>query len=505
MNPFARLSSAIRSVLSIVAAVLTIGVTHASIDYPGDVDQSYGNFTQNYFSVVALGQMQGSGGAVAILPDGKRLIAGTCTNASATQATICVGRLNADGSVDGTFGTNGAVVLSRPSYTQSFGSDIAVLPDGRIYITGVCTDSVGTQTACLFRMLADGSPDTSFQLTGKTQSTFFQRALLTVKLLVQNDGKPLLAASCAGNAICMARFLTDGFPDTSFGVGQVILLDGTSNGFGGIVEQVDGSLLLAGQCIVPSSFRVCVQRLLPNGTLDTTFAGGNVILTSQRSGARGIALQPDGKSVVLGACFDGSINRFCVFRLNADGTIDASFGSTAGASFSISAFENQPSAIRMQPDGKVIVVGSCRASSTPSDLTFCVARLTQDGRADNGFSLPLAGGRAMIQNPGFPLVNSPTLTLQPDGKAVLATPCGLGSCTVRLLGGPFGAKQCSLDVDGDNIPATSNDILLVTRASMGFTGSAVVQGATFASHASRTSWTAIRDYLVSQCGMSLSP
>jgi len=40
---------------------------------------------------------------------------------------------------------------------------------------------------------------------------------------------------------------------------------------------------------------------------------------------------------------------------------------------------------------------------------------------------------------------------------------------------------------------------------LGLTGSAVVGGITFAPHATRQTWAEIRNYLVNQCGMKISP
>ena len=62
-----------------------------------------------------------------------------------------------------------------------------------------------------------------------------------------------------------------------------------------------------------------------------------------------------------------------------------------------------------------------------------------------------------------------------------------------------------MDIDGDNQTIATKDGLIATRVMLGLTGSAVIGGITFASHATRTTWPAIRDYLVSQCGMSIAP
>jgi hypothetical protein len=62
-----------------------------------------------------------------------------------------------------------------------------------------------------------------------------------------------------------------------------------------------------------------------------------------------------------------------------------------------------------------------------------------------------------------------------------------------------------MDIDGDNRVLATTDMLIGARVALGITGNAVIGGITFAGHASRTTWPAIRDYLVSQCGMSVAP
>ena len=103
---------------------------------------------------------------------------------------------------------------------------------------------------------------------------------------------------------------------------------------------------------------------------------------------------------------------------------------------------------------------------------------------------------------------SQNVLIQPDGKLLLSGYCGAAAqrfCLARFEGGPFGYQNCSMDLDGDGMPMSANDALIHARVSLGLTGSAVVNGIAFAATAKRNTWLLIRDYLVSQCGMSLLP
>ena len=98
--------------------------------------------------------------------------------------------------------------------------------------------------------------------------------------------------------------------------------------------------------------------------------------------------------------------------------------------------------------------------------------------------------------------------MQLDGKIVLAGYCANSTgnnsfCTARYDGGPFGAQNCKLDIDGDNriLPATGS--LIHARIALGLTGDAVINGIAFPAEATRKTWASIRTYLVAQCGMNL--
>ena len=101
------------------------------------------------------------------------------------------------------------------------------------------------------------------------------------------------------------------------------------------------------------------------------------------------------------------------------------------------------------------------------------------------------------------------VALQPDGKIVVAGYCSNGAnddfCLDSFEGGPFDAKNCSLDIDGDGRVLATTDMLIGTRAALGITGNAVIGGISFAPNATRNTWPLIRDFLVTQCGMSLVP
>jgi uncharacterized delta-60 repeat protein len=111
------------------------------------------------------------------------------------------------------------------------------------------------------------------------------------------------------------------------------------------------------------------------GSLDPSFGSGGVVThrsSSNESGIRGMAVQPDGKIVAVAS---GSLVRYL-----PDGSLDPSFGAGGYVATAISA-----DAIALQPDGKIVVAGDSGPVSESIDSEFAVARYRPDGSLDTSF------------------------------------------------------------------------------------------------------------------------
>ncbi|MEO7256120.1 MAG: hypothetical protein ABIZ64_17990, partial [Casimicrobium sp.] len=213
--------------------------------------------------------------------------------------------------------------------------------------------------------------------------------------------------------------------------------------------------------------------------------------------AYGLAYQPDGKILVSGEC--GSVP--CAVRYLSTGVLDASFagGGIAGGSASVQS--GGGGALALSFDGSFIVAGW--SNPAPGITSRNVRRFAADaGGSGVGFTqVPI--GFASSNPLGWSAV-----ALQRDGKILVASStfgaaAGNDFVVARYHGFPSAARNCSMDVDGDGRVIATIDGLLLTRAMLGFTGVALINGITFAAHASRTTERDIREYLVGQCGMSI--
>ena len=490
--------------LALLGAALSASVALAIPGQPGTLDATWGTSSSIGAGKVAtsLTSSRDAARGVAIQLDGKLVLAGDCSNGTTTD--ICALRYDVDGTLDATFGSGGKVVTSVGS-SNDRANALLVQSDGKIVVAGSCFGS--KYNFCAIRYNADGSLDGGFGSGGKVVAAFGIVADAAFAIVVQTDGKLVLAGSCgigANNNFCALRFNANGSLDTSFGnAGKVITpASSVTDSAGALVLQPDGRLVLAGSCSGSSSENICARRYNTDGSLDTTFGtGGTVIVAVSSSNERAyaVALQPDGKLVLAGFCYSGANPAFCAVRLSAIGALDASFGGSGKVITLVGTTTSNANAISLQPDGKIVLVGSCGSSSSQ---VFCSLRYNTDGSLDSSFGTNGKVMTAVVSGSNL----ATAVVLQANGKLVLAGICDTTKsdfCALRYDGGPFGYQSCKPDIDGDGSFLATTDVLIYARIALGITGPAVINGISFPANATRNTWPLIRTYLITQCGMSL--
>jgi uncharacterized delta-60 repeat protein len=313
-------------------------------------------------------------------PNGKILIGGWFTNYNGTSRNR-IARLNADGSLDETFNPG--------SGSNNDVEAITLQPDGKILIGGAFTTFNGTSRNCIARLNIDGTLDATFN-PGTGASSRVESVAL------QPDGKILIGGSFTTyngtSRHRIARLNADGTIDTTFNPGT-----GADGSVISMTLQPDGKIIIGGNFITfNGTTRSRIARLNINGTLDATFNPG----TGPDQLVSTTKLQPDGK-ILIGGLFTNyngtSMNR--IVRLNADGTVDITFMAGTGANLYVRT-------ITLQPDGKIIIAGQFSFyNGTPRNL---IARLNADGTLDATFN-PGLGANAIVNS----------TTLQPDGKIII--------------------------------------------------------------------------------------
>jgi uncharacterized delta-60 repeat protein len=265
----------------------------------------------------------------------------------------------------------------------------SIQADGKIIVAGGFSSYNGTTRNYIARLNTDGSLDNTFD-TGEG----FDNWIRTTS--IQADGKIIVGGSFINLNGTTQRFLarlnTDGSEDETFDIGTGF--------FGGSVNtisiQTDGKIIVGGNFTSYSgTLRNRIIRLNTDGSVDTTFDPGSGFEQMVQS----ISIQEDGKIIVGGlfTIFDG-VERSGIVRLNADGSLDTSFGIGTG-------FNGTVRSTSIQTDGKIIVAGGFTSfNGTTSNR---IARLNIDGSLDDTF------------NPGSGFNDAILATnIQPDGKII---------------------------------------------------------------------------------------
>src|SRR5262249_35254282 len=135
---------------------------------------------------------------------------------SSAPEFFALARYNPNGSLDTSFNGTGKLTTTIGSFNDA--SALALQPDGKLVAARTSWGGRSNSVFALARYNPDGSPDTSFNGTGKVTTTIGQSN--TAKALaLQPDGK-LVAAGSSSNGFdtvfALARYNRDGSLDTSF-------------------------------------------------------------------------------------------------------------------------------------------------------------------------------------------------------------------------------------------------------------------------------------------------
>ncbi|MBI2960352.1 MAG: hypothetical protein HYY28_08565, partial [Betaproteobacteria bacterium] len=355
--------------------------------------------------------------AVAIQPDGKIVAAGT---ASGTTLTFALVRYNADGGLDSSFGSGGKVVTQFGAGQNSL-SGVAIQSDGKIVAAGSSNSRINDYTTSDFALLrynADGTLDESFGTGGKVITAVGTGQDTAYAVATQSDGK-IVAAGKSGTSFAVLRYNSNGTLDAGFGSGGKVLTaaGASASSAQSVVIQSDGRIVAAGT----ADKVFAAARYNADGALDAEFGTNGRVLTDVGTGddvGRAVAIQADGKLVVAGYAGNSTSTNTSIdvamVRYNANGTLDTSFGSVGKVTTDIGTNGEYVSAMALQSDGKVIVAGYSHWSDSKGD-GFALARFNADGTPDAAFG---SGGKVNTYLSSSSAAYA--VTIQPDGKIVAA-------------------------------------------------------------------------------------
>jgi uncharacterized delta-60 repeat protein len=341
---------------------------------------------------------------------------------------VTVPAANAAGEVESAFGQDGHVLFATTFGGVDIGRVIE-LADGRLLIAGYCNQRTPTETIpCLFRLSRSGIVD--------PQSFTSLGALVTGVGYVLSNRKNgwWLQAPCAGLAgpTCLIEIDENGSLNLAFGQGgRLVLANGPAITDGGLFHWAttyDGKILVAGTCKDERSAQsgLCVRRYLQDGSLDATLRGGGQFSdpVSIDTFVNAVFPLPSGKFVLAGTCFENVVpnagNGFCLTRYTENGNRDTTYGSSGSVAIVIpNAYVTSSASSQVIQSDESIVLGiNCDG---PQPLSFCLARVTADGRSDIAFG---SGGVTSVRV-GAGDTRDLSIAAQSDGKLLLGGACGV--------------------------------------------------------------------------------
>ncbi len=427
--------------------------------------------------------------AVTTQSDGKVVIAGYSDPSGSRFAyDFLVARYNADGSVDTSFGTGGRTVTDF-NRSADEPSAVALQPQtsgpSKILVAGMVRNN-GNDNFGLARYNANGTLDTTFGRKGKVETDLGSSGDWPSSMVVDSAGRIIVAGMGPGSDAALVRYTANGALDTTFGSGgKLVNIIRLASGYhaSSVALQGDGKIVLAGTTLDPAtSWEFVLARFNTNGTADTTFGSGGVVIThpGYNDSFGGAAIQGDGKIVVSGSEASGYFpSALYLLRYNTDGTLDPGFGTGGIATIpspggpADGTFGPHGIGPVIQSDGEIIVSGQFYDTTTQQE-NLAVVRVHPDSSMDVGFG---NGGWATIQFASHDSVEA--MALQPDGRVLLAgyaQPTSTGPIEVALVRFLASAPQIgSFTANPSSVPSGSTTTLTASNITDNNPGATVNQ------------------------------
>jgi uncharacterized delta-60 repeat protein len=265
-------------------------------------------------------------------------------------------RLQADGSVDASFGDGGTAVADIGG-NYDYLRRIFPLDDGRILAVGYSV--TGAAHPSLARFTEDGGLDTSFGSGGTVLDTASSLGSVRSGAVLEDGGVVVVGSTNAyPYDLGVGKYQASGMPDTSFGVDGSRTFDfGFAEYAKGVLVDGVGQITVVGTQFGANAPDVLLARLTASGSVDTSFGsnGTNAVDVPDRFIPDAAALQSNG-----GILLAGQLQRYpellgAVVRLDATGALDTSFGDGGVVVVPSSGYMAD---IAVREDGSIVVAGS---------------------------------------------------------------------------------------------------------------------------------------------------
>jgi uncharacterized delta-60 repeat protein len=272
--------------------------------------------------------------------------------------------------------------------------------------------------------------------------------------------------------------LPDGSPDASFGANGVVRqsIGNTACWYNDVIPQADGRVIAFGEIDGHDTPQAVIARYEANGSLDTSFGDGGIVIFEPSPITSGLAATLDAQEriIVVGDTDQDDVHTFYARRYLQDGSPDTSFGNGGIAEQAFGSGWDGANGVFAQADGKLVVVGGV-APSPAENAWVGVARYRDDGLKDPDFG---AGGEVPIAF-GTSAEATGVLT-DSQGRVVVAGASPSGAVLLRLqpqgsLDPGFGSAGTVVDSDQTGLayrdiePGPDGTLLVFGQAAPAYT------------------------------------
>jgi uncharacterized delta-60 repeat protein/uncharacterized repeat protein (TIGR01451 family) len=411
---------------------------------------------------------------------GRIVVAGTVDN---PDIDVFVARFTSAGAIDTSFGGgDGWLSFDFDPATSGAGRDgvagIAIDAGNRIVVAG-WMDANGNifnpsnSNQAIARVTSSGVLDTSFgggdglALASSPGSSHDDDArsiaIDSLGRIVLNGGTSFGNTFNSGpRSTILSRWTDSGVLDTSFDGDGVLILDLSQSGgddFGiDLTFDASNRLMVLGVL----SDDPAIARVLDNGSLDTSFGGGDGIVHQSFLGGQdvteNILMQADGKFIVTGWPPVAGWFHFASMRFNSAGTLDTTWGTTGLVMTTIASNERAYAAV-LQPDQNLILAGGVN-----NDTNMGLARYLNDGQGNSGTTTTLTAHTPDPSWPGQSVQVGYSVSAAAGGTPAgnVTVSDGVNSCTASVAAGScnvalatLGTRQLTATYAGQGCAAAS--------------------------------------------------
>ena len=413
----------------------TVGLGHGA---SGDTPKASLRLLSPGILSIALESRNTSAAGVALQADGTIVVGATTlpkvvsASAGDTRRGVVL-RLTSNGRL-----ANPAVTAL--ANTPSAVSSVSTARDGTIVVVGYGQPAEQSfdHHFLVARLLPNGALDPAFGGEGIVLANMRSgwRATDTARdVAIEGDGRVVVTgvasyalAPLAGASYCAtARLGQDARLDRSFGdEGRVLtLVPGWTRCNGASVfVGLDGRIIVAGNASSEvGPHHIVALRYLPSGALDPQFGRDGTVELQKDAVAWSAALDAQSRILAVGYELLGPIRtRILVARFDSHGNVDQSFGAGGVVSLHDADVTQGLNAAALQPDGKIVAVGTFgwSSASLPTEprkrYQIIVLRLDASGALDTSFA---DGGLLFMASPRYQW-GGQTIAIQPDGKLLIA-------------------------------------------------------------------------------------